>query len=318
LFTSARYDNLPGLPFPGPASVYPSKDAAADYLEEYARHFDLPIRSGTRVERLTWRGEQFELATNGVAVSADNVVVATGAYHNPRIPDFAAELDRSIVQLHSSEYRRPSQLKTGPALVVGAGNSGAEIALDLAKDRRVWLSGPETGQEPTRAGTLPDRLFTPILWQLATRLTVDTTVGRKLRDRFLDPPRGIPLGRVRYKDLVAAGIERVGRTTAVSDGRPVVEDGHVLDPSNVIWSTGFVHDFNWIDIDLPVQNGVPIHQRGIIDSCPGLYLVGLKFLYSLSSALLGGVGRDAGYIVDHLAGRRSGSSMAAEGLGSAS
>jgi putative flavoprotein involved in K+ transport len=117
---------------------------------------------------------------------------------------------------------------------------------------------------------------------------------------------------VRYKDLVAAGIERVGRTAGVRDGRPVLDDGRALDPANVIWSTGFVHDFGWIDIDLPTHNGVPIHERGIVESCPGLYLVGLKFLYSLSSALLGGVGRDAGYIVDHLVSRRSGSSMAAD------
>ncbi len=312
LFTSARYDSLPGWPFPGPSSLYPSKDSVADYLEQYAEHFDLPVRTGVAVDSLTFAGEGFELTTNHGRLSAENVVVATGAYHDPRIPQFATELDEAIVQLHSSEYRNPSQLKSGPALVVGAGNSGAEIALDLATGREVWLSGPETGEEPTRAGTLPDRLFTPILWQLATRLTVDTTMGRKLRDRFVDPPRGIPLGRVRYKDLVAAGIERVGRTAGVRDGRPVLDDGRALDPANVIWSTGFVHDFGWIDIDLPTHNGVPIHERGIVESCPGLYLVGLKFLYSLSSALLGGVGRDAGYIVDHLVSRRSGSSMAAD------
>lgn len=303
LFTSARYDSLPGLPFPGPASLYPTKDEAADYLEEYVRHFDLPVRTGTSVERLDWGSDEFELTTKGLALSADNVVVATGAYHHPRIPEFAAQLDDSIVQLHSSHYQRPSQLEAGPVLIVGAGNSGAEIALDLAADREVWLSGPETGEEPTRAGTLADRLFTPILWQLATRLTVDKKMGRKLRDRFTDPPRGIPLGRVRYKDLVAAGIERVGRTAGVRDGRPVLEDGRVLDPSNVIWSTGFVHDFSWIAVDLPTQNDVPIHQRGIVESTPGLYLVGLKFLYSLSSALLGGVGRDAEHIVNHLAER---------------
>jgi putative flavoprotein involved in K+ transport len=141
-------------------------------------------------------------------LSAENVVVATGAYHHPRVPAFARGLDGAIVQLHSSHYRNRSQLRKGGVLVVGAGNSGAEIAMDLAGHHRVWLSGPDTGQEPTRAGSIPDRLFTPIMWLAATRLTVKTFTGRKLRDHFLDPLRGIPLGRVRRKDIVNAGREK--------------------------------------------------------------------------------------------------------------
>jgi putative flavoprotein involved in K+ transport len=300
LFTPARYDSLPGLPFPAPNSAYPGKDAVADYLEEYVRHFELPVRTGVAVESLTRAGAVFELTTSEGRFTAGSVVVATGAYHHPRIPEFAIELDDTIVQLHSSEYRNRSQLQDGPVLVVGAGNSGAEIALDLAPDHHVWLSGPDTGQEPTRAGSVPDRLLTPLYWLAATRLTVDKSMGRKLRDRFVDPPRGIPLGRVRYQDLPAAGVERVGRTIGVSEGSPQLEDGKVLEPSNVIWCTGFVDDFDWIDIELPSQYGIPVHDRGVVTACPGLYLVGLRFLYSLSSALLGGVGRDAEHIVDHI------------------
>jgi putative flavoprotein involved in K+ transport len=231
---------------------------------------------------------------------AENVVVATGAYQHPRIPSFSTQLDDTIVQLHSTEYHNRGQLREGGVLVVGAGNSGAEIALDIAGHHRTWLSGPDTGQEPTRAGSIPDRLLTPIMWLGATRLTVRTPLGRKLRDHFLDPPRGIPLGRVRRKDLVAAGIERVPRTTGVSNGHPVVEDGRVLDVSNVIWCTGFTPNYDWIDLPLAVQNGVPVHNRGVVESYPGLYFIGLLFLYSLSSALLGGVGRDAEYIVEHI------------------
>lgn len=309
LFTPARYDGLPGLAFPGPRWAYPGKDAVADYLEAYAAHFELPVRTGVAVQRLTQAGDRFELTTNNGRISADNVVVATGAYHSPRIPAFAGELDRTIVQLHSSDYRKGSQLRDGPVLVVGAGNSGAEIALDVAHEHHVWLSGRDTGQEPTRAGSLPDRLLTPLMWLAATRLTVNTAMGRKLRDHFTDPPRGIPLGRVRYKDLAAVGVERVGRTTAVSGGRPQLEDGRVLDAANVVWCTGFVSDFGWIDIDLPSHNGVPIQDWGIVESCPGLYLVGLKFLYSLSSGLVGGVGRDAEHIVDHLASQSRGGAI---------
>ena len=150
--------------------------------------------------------------------------------------------------------------------------------------------------------------MTPILWMGATRLTVRTPMGRKMRDHFLDPPRGIPLGRVRRKDLVAAGIERVGRTAGVSNGYPELEDGRVIEVTNVIWCTGFTPDFDWIDLSLPTHNGYPLHDRGIVKSCPGLYFVGLLFLYSLSSALLGGVGRDAKHIADHIVATRSGRS----------
>ena len=194
--------------------------------------------------------------------------------------------------------------------MVGAGNSGAEIALELARHHRTWLSGPDTGEEPTRAGSIPDQFFTPIMWLVATRLTVKTRLGRKLRDHFLNPPRGIPLGRVRKKDIAAAGIERVARTTGVRNGYPLLEDGRVLEASNVIWCTGYTPDYSWIDLALPSRHGFPIHDRGIIESVPGLYFMGLLFQYSLSSVLVGGVGRDAKHIADHIAARRPEREMA--------
>lgn len=305
LFTPGRYNALPGMPFPGASSAFPTKDAAADYLAAYAREFELPIRTGVRVDRLWRSGDRFVAACDGEELSASNVVVATGAYHHPRVPPFAAELNGSIYQIHSSEYRNRLQVHEGGVLVVGAGNSGAEIATELARHHHTWLSGPDTGQEPTRAGGgIADRLVMPIMWLMATRLTVKTLLGRKLRDRFLDPPRGIPLARVRRKDIIAAGVERVGRTVGVRDGYPLLEDGRVLEVSNVIWCTGYRPDFSWIDLALPTRLGYPIHDRGIVDSIPGLYFIGLLFLYSLSSALLGGVGRDAEHIVDHIDAHR--------------
>jgi putative flavoprotein involved in K+ transport len=310
LFTPARYDGLPGMPFPGPSSRYPTKDETADYVEAYARKFELPVRTGVRVDRLSAAGGRFEASCGADVLSADTVVVATGAYHHPRVPAFAAALNGSIYQIHSSEYRNPSQLREGGVLVVGAGNSGAEIALELARHHRTWLSGPDTGQEPTRAGSIPDRFFTPIMWWAATRLTVRTRLGRRLRDHFLDPPRGIPLGRVRRKDIVAAGIERVGRTTGVREGHPLLDDGRALEVSNVIWCTGYAPDFRWIDLPLPTRRGFPIQNRGIVESVPGLYFMGLLFQYSLSSALVGGVGRDAQHIADHIASRHPGGKVA--------
>ena len=304
LFTPRRYDGLPGMPFPGSPSSYPTKDETADYLAVYANTFGLPVRTGVKVDRLTKAGDRFEVGWGKHTVFAENVVVATGASNTPRVPSFAPELDESIVQLHSKEYRRPSQIQKGTVLVVGAGNSGAEIAMELAPHYKIWLSGPDTGQEPARAGSHLDHLITPLMWFVATRLTVKTALGRKLRDHFIDPPRGIPLGRVRRKDFAPAGIERVPRMTAVKNGYPVLEDGRVLEVSNVIWCTGYAPHYDWIDLSLRTHNGLPIHDRGIVESCPGLYFVGLLFLYSLSSALLGGVGRDAKHIVDHIATRR--------------
>ena len=304
LFTPASYSGLPGMPFPGPRSAYPTKDETADYFEAYVERFALPVRTGVKVGRLSDSGDGFMVTAGDDHFHAENVVVATGAYQHPRIPAFSTRLDGTIVQLHSTEYRNRGQLRGGGVLVVGAGNSGSEIALDVAGDHRVWLSGPDTGQEPTRAGSIPDRLVTPLLWLAATRLTVRTAPGRKLRDAFIDPPRGIPLGRVRRKDIVAAGIERVPRTVGVSNGHPVLEGGRVLDVSNVIWCTGFTHDYDWIDPSIATDKGLPVHDRGIVESRPGLYFIGLRFLYSLSSALLGGVGRDAEYIVDHILATR--------------
>jgi putative flavoprotein involved in K+ transport len=163
LFTPARYNNLPGMPFPGPAWSYPTKDQTADYLEAYARNFDLPVRTGVKAERLSLAEGRFDVSCGDEVLSAANVVVATGAFHQPRIPPFATSLDATIYQTHSSAYHNRSQLREGPVLIAGAGNSGAEIAMELAAHHRVWLSGPDTGQEPTRAGSIPDRFFTPIM-----------------------------------------------------------------------------------------------------------------------------------------------------------
>lgn len=122
LFTPGRYDGLPGMPFPGSPSSYPTKDETAAYLEAYAREFELPVRTGVKVDGLSRAGDRFEVRCGESTLIAENVVVATGAFDTPRVPAFARELDERIVQLHSKEYRRPSQLQKGGALVVGAGN----------------------------------------------------------------------------------------------------------------------------------------------------------------------------------------------------
>lgn len=303
LFTPARYDGIAGLPFPGSRHVFPAKDEMADYLEGYARHFDLPVRSGVRVDRLWREGDRFLIAAGEQRIEAENVVVAMANYQHPKLPPFAGELDPSIVQFHSIDYRGPSQLKDGPVLLVGAGNSGSEIAMELSRSHDVWMSGRDTGHIPFRIDSFLARavLFRLVLRGLFYRVfTTSTPIGRKLRPRVLRG--GGPLIRVKPGDLQAAGVQRVPRTVGVSDGKPVLEDGRVLDVTNIIWCTGFQPGFSWIDIPVFGERE-PLHRRGVVESAPGLYFVGLDFLYAFSSTMIHGVGRDAGYVVRDLATR---------------
>jgi putative flavoprotein involved in K+ transport len=302
LFTPARYDGLPGWPFPAPAWSYPTAREAADYLEAYAERFKLPVRSGVRVDRLTKNGDRFLVETRDRRFEADSVVVATGFHGVPSVPAFAAELDPRIVQMHSSAYRDPSQLEPGDVLIVGAGNSGADIAIEVSQTHRTWLSGRDKGQVPIRIETRLARFVLPALWFLASHLlTVRTPIGRKLKPKIL--ANGAPRVRVKTNDLDGAGVIRAPKTARVRDGHPVLADGRVVDVANVIWATGFRQDYSWIDV--PVFDGAsgPVQQRGA-SSEPGLYFLGLDFLYSATSENVGGVGRDAKHIARHI-GRRT-------------
>jgi putative flavoprotein involved in K+ transport len=300
LYTPGRYSGLPGMPFPADPWHYPTRDEVADYLEAYAARFQLPVRGGVRVDGLTRKEERFLVSAGDRRFEADNVVVASGAYHHPRVPEFAPDLDPALLQLHSTGYRRPSELRDGGVLVVGAANSGAEIALEVSATHPTWVSGPHPGNEPARAGGRADRLTTPAVWFTFSKvLSVHNPVGRRLRPRLLTA--AAPLARVRRKDLAAAGVERVPRTVGVRDGLPLLEDGRVLEVANVVWCTGFRHDFGWIDLPVFDAGDQPHHDRGVVPDAPGLYFVGLFFLTSITSALLGGVGRDAEHVAARIA-----------------
>jgi putative flavoprotein involved in K+ transport len=301
LFTPARVDGLPGWPFPAPAWSYPTARETADYLEAYADRFDLPVRLRTPVERLSREGDRYVVDSGGRRFEADNVVIATGFYGVPSVPKFASELDPRIVQIHSTDYRDPSQLQPGGVLLVGAGNSGADIGLELAARHRVWLSGRDKGEVPIRIESRKARFILPVIWLIASYvLTVRNPLGRKVRQHVLEG--GAPLIRVKSDDLAAAGVERVPKTVAVRDGLPALEDGRVLDVANVIWCTGFHQDFSWIDVPVFGEDSEPVHARGVCSE-PGLYFVGLDFLYAFTSENVGGVGRDAKHIAKHIAAR---------------
>jgi putative flavoprotein involved in K+ transport len=236
-------------------------------------------------------------------MEATQLVIATGAYVRPRIPAFAVDLDKAIKQLHASQYRSAAQLQDGPVLVVGASNSGAEIAMSAARDHRTVLSGRDTGTMPVRPESRLARLFDPPFWFFINHIVkADSAFGRKARSTIVD--HGGPLERIRLEDLVEAGVERaVARTVGVRDGLPMLDDGRILDVTNVVWCTGFMPDFGWVDPPMTGPDGWPVHVRGVVTGVSGLFVVGLPFLYSAASSLLGGVGRDAAFIAERIAAR---------------
>ncbi|MBG0562592.1 flavin-containing monooxygenase [Actinoplanes aureus] len=308
LFTPARYSSLPGRPFPAPAWTFPTRLEFADYLADYAAQFRLPVRTGDAVRRLSSDGDGYQVDTTHARYAARNVVIATGFDRLPRLPDFAARLDPRVPQLHSADYREPGQFGDGTVLVVGAGNSGADIALELARTHQVLLSGRHPGHLPWRI----ERGLTPLLCPLtffAFRhlLTVRTPPGRRLRPYVF--AHGGPLVRVKPADLAAAGITRVPRVTGVRDGLPLLADGRAVPVSGVLWCTGYRPDLSWID--LPGFGGPePAHRRGVVIGHPGLYLVGWIFQYALASSMIQGVGRDAAHIakrisINSIAGTRA-------------
>jgi putative flavoprotein involved in K+ transport len=287
--------------FPASGWAFPTKDEMADYMVAYVDRFELPVRTGVAVERLRRDGDGFVLTTNRGPIRADRVVVATGASRVPRTPTFASDLDPGVLQMHSHEYRNPSQLRDGPVLVVGVGNSGAEIALELSAGRRTVLAGTPSGEIPVEHGPgLPSRigfrLFRFFGHHVVTRRN---PLGRRLLPKLL--AHGDPLVRTKTKHLEAAGVERVGRITGIRDGLPVTDDGTTAETANVIWATGFRQDFPWIDLPVLDADGRPRHVRGLVDAAPGLAFVGLVGQFSLSSDVLPGRQRDAAYVAKRLA-----------------
>jgi len=302
LFTPARYVELPGMRYPGKAEGFPTKDQVADYLELYAERFELPVQCGVTVERLSKNGNHFLIEAGRLQYEAENVVVAMADYQVPSIPAFAHDLAPGTLQLHPQSYKNPRQLQEGGVLVVGVGNSGADIAIDVARSHKTWIAGKESGHIPFPIDTWFARYvaFRVVRFLGHHVLSLGTPIGRKKRPELLH--RASPLIRVKPNDLVKAGITRVGRVAGVQDGMPLLEDGRTLEVRNVIWCTGYEPGFSWIDLPVFDDEGGPVHERGI-SKVSGMYFVGLHFQYAMSSATLIGIGRDAEYVVNALEAR---------------
>jgi putative flavoprotein involved in K+ transport len=306
LYSPAFRDGLPGMRFPARGNAYPTKDEMGDYLEAYAARFELPVRSRMPVDALTTEDGRYIASAGGERFEADNAVVATGVFRKPYTPHFAHELDQSITQLHSDEYRNLSQLQEGPVLVVGASHSGSDVAWEAASEHQVILSGKDNGQIPVPIESRRGRMFFRGLVLVGSHvLTVNTPLGRKMRPHVRHG--GGPLLRYRKKELAAAGVERVlERTVGVEDGKPVLDDGRVLDVRNVVWCTGFRPDFSWIRFPFEIgDDGYPVQYRGVSPSSPGLYFAGLPFQHSFASMLIVGATRDAERVARHIVTRMS-------------
>jgi putative flavoprotein involved in K+ transport len=305
LYTPAQYCSLPGMAFPAEKHSFPSKDEVADFLETYALRFNLPVRLRTRIDRLTADPDGGFVAHIGPdTIHCDNVVIATGGFgRTPAVPAFADRLDPRIRQLHSSDYKRPSQLAEGPTLVVGASHSGCDLAYEIAPTHPTTLVGRDCGEIPVEWGSRKLKLVMPILVQVWKHvLTRRTPIGRKEMDEVRN--HGGPMLRVKRHHLDERGVVRIEqRVEGVADGKPMLADGQVLDVANVIWCTGFKQVYDWVELPMLGEDGWPAEYRGVVESVPGLFFCGLAFQYAFSSMVFPGVGRDAAYVVDKIVSR---------------
>jgi putative flavoprotein involved in K+ transport len=293
LFSAACYSALPGLPFPGDPEHFPGKDEVADYLERYARVFELPVKLNSRVSSLEGVAGGYRVNTDAGGYQGEQVIVTTGAYQQPFVPSLAAGLNADVVQLHSADYRNPEQLACDRVLVVGSANSGAQIAEDLAASHRVHLS---RGQRLPR---LPRRLLGKSVHWWGDHLRLLTA-----------PLDGSWRGRTQRGDLLIGtslrqlarrhGVQLVGRTVEAEGQTVRFHDGRALRTEAIVWATGFRSDYSWIRVPKAVdERGVPIHRRGVTPA-PGLYFLGMHNQYSRGSSLVGFVRHDAAFIVDRI------------------
>ncbi|WP_243355233.1 flavin-containing monooxygenase [Bacillus litorisediminis] len=294
LFTPRAYSSLPGLPMRGDQEGFPSKDEMAAYLEEYVKHFNLPVMLDTIVKKVSKNDRGFEISTNHGVLGAKQVVIASGAFQKPYIPILFNESESDLFQIHSSSYRSPSQIPDGPVLVVGGGNSGAQIAAELTDDREVFMAV----SHPFKF--LPLRVLGKSIFFWLERFGllhagIDTKKGKWFQKQS-DPIFGKEL-----KSLLAQKkITLKPRVEKIQSNEVIFADKSKQSIRNIIWATGFTPSYDWIDIDgVTSRDGKPIHKRGL-SPVKGLYFIGLPWQYQRGSALICGVGRDAKFLISYV------------------
>ncbi|MFC0275041.1 flavin-containing monooxygenase [Metabacillus herbersteinensis] len=293
LFSPRKYSALPGLAMSGNQKGFPTKDELADYLESYANYFSIPVSLHTKVEKLEKMDFKFSVKTSKGEWTANKVVIATGPFQKPNIPIVKGELSKSVFQIHSSEYQRPSVLPAGNVLVIGAGNSGSQIVAELSKNRKVYIS---TGHEIV---IIPQQILKKsIFWWLDTfgisKVPVDSKLASYLQKT--EPVIGMELKKL----IEGRHVQVKERTVSFQGKEATFRDGTKLKVDNIIWATGFQFDYSWIDIPGVVdQQKKPIHYRGI-SPINGIYFLGLPWLSRVGSAQLNGIDYDAKRLYNHL------------------
>lgn len=294
LFSPAWASSLPGYRWPGGQLRYPTKQEAAAYLRAYAAHFQFPVHSGQRVTHVAPALAGYTVRTAaGQQYQAQHVLVCTGAYNAPRHPEFAPQLAATVLQLHSRDYQRSAQLPgAGPVAVVGSGNSALQIAADLAATGRpVYVAFDE------KTPAMPNNM---LMWALLTatgllRASRHAPIGRYM---FGQPEPVVSSDLARLRTFANAHF--MGRALAAEPGGILRGRRSSTPPLEaVVWATGFGPDFTWIDVPVFDAAGHPRHHRGLTVA-PGLAFLGLPWLNSRGSALMGGVGPDARYVVGQL------------------
>jgi len=297
LFTPRRFSGLEGLPFPGDPDGYPDRDEVVEYLESYAERFDLPLALGNAVERITEEDGHFALELEDRALRARNVVVATGPFQTPYVPELASGLGPDTTQMHSTAYRRPAEVPGRKAAVVGGGNTGFQIAKELAASHEVFLS------IGSRQKPLPQKLLgRDLFWWLTTSRILSATAGSRLGRRLRE--RETLIGSS-TREVRRHGVELKPRAVSAAGRALRFEDDSEVDVDSVIWATGYRPEYSWVDLPVLDTKGWARHRRGVTD-VPGFYFLGLTWQHTRGSALIGWVKDDAEFIAKQIDERQDG------------
>lgn len=295
LFTPTEYNHLPGLNFEAPKGYYPSKYEVAAYFKQYVEHFEIPVQHNTLISSISKTDAVFELNYDGGTLQAKNVIIATGPFHIPYTPPCHKKLASDVNQMHSNYYKSADQLKPGPALVVGGGDSGYQILDEISKDgnRKVYFSGD------TRVKSLPQQFLGKTLWWWFSKIgflsySKYSWLGKKFNS-LRQPVIGTDVKEI----LSRPNVEVVGRTKDAKHTEILFESGAIDGIQNVVWATGYRPNFSWIEgLELD-EKSYPVNYRGV-SNIHGLYFIGLPWMFTRGSATLGGVSKDAAYLSDYI------------------